>query len=84
MDDENHRAAWVYAAGLPSWALRTERWQTLLTVEIDGKTVTRYESREVFNGIFGYIVKFLFQAKLKLSFDAMAEGLKQRAEGSTQ
>jgi hypothetical protein len=44
---------------------------------------TKYETREVFGGILAYIVMFFFQAKLKLSFDAMGVALKERAERST-
>jgi len=78
IDHDNYRAAWVYDV-LPRWLLCTERWQTLSFA--DGKT--KYETREVFGGVLAYIVMFFFQAKLKLSFDAMGVALKERAERST-
>jgi len=81
LDNENYRAAWVYDT-LPSWLLATERWQILTEVEIDGEKFTRYESREVFSGVLAYFVKFLLQAKLKQSFDAMGTGLKERSEAT--
>jgi hypothetical protein len=82
VDNENYRVAWVYDV-LPTWLLATERWQILTEVEIGGEKVTRYESREVFSGSLAYFVKWFMQAKLKLAFDVMGTGLKERSEATT-
>ncbi|KAG5637081.1 hypothetical protein H0H81_005813 [Sphagnurus paluster] len=75
VDHENHRVAWINIA-LPSFLLSAHRWQALSVV--DGKT--KYETIEVFGGIFGYLVKFFMYDKLVLGFNAQAEGLKKQAE----
>ncbi|TFK37700.1 hypothetical protein BDQ12DRAFT_685127 [Crucibulum laeve] len=77
VDKENYRAAWK-TAGMPGFLLRTERWQSLTVDETTGKT--RYDTIEVFNGIFAYLVKIFVGSKLSLGFQAMADDLKKRAE----
>ena len=74
-DDVTHRMCWINL--LYPWILRGERWQALSTTA-DGKTL--YESREVFGGLGGYIIRLLFGTKLMMSFNAMADALKARAE----
>lgn len=51
------------------------------TVE-GGKTVTKYESIEVFSGIIAYLVKLFTGKNLVLGVKAMAEGLKSRSESA--
>ncbi|KAI0670244.1 hypothetical protein C8Q78DRAFT_974820 [Trametes maxima] len=72
---EVHRIAWKNL--LPPWLIRAERWQALSTTD-DGKTL--YETREVFAGAGAYAIKFFLGKNLVKSFEAMAEGLKKRAE----
>ena len=52
---EERRMAWKSL--MPAWLLRAERWQALSSTA-DGKTL--YETREVFGGIGGYLVKWFF------------------------
>ncbi|KAF9034465.1 hypothetical protein BDZ89DRAFT_514406 [Hymenopellis radicata] len=78
LDNENHRVAWCTASP-PKWLLHAERWQ-MLTVEADGRV--KYESVEVFNGILAYLVRFFVGKNLRFGFDAMAEGLKVKAESA--
>lgn len=78
LDNENFRAAWVTANGLPAWVLHAERWQ-MLTVE-GGQT--KYETVEVYRGVGAYVVKFFTGKYLVLGVRAMAEGLKKRAESA--
>ncbi|KAG6906412.1 hypothetical protein DXG01_014065 [Tephrocybe rancida] len=75
VDHENFRVAWENIA-LPRFLLSAERWQLLSVV--DGKT--KYETYEVFGGIFAYVVRFFMYQKLVLGFNAQAEGLKKHAE----
>jgi len=79
VDHENHRVSWAYDT-MPSWLLRSVRWQSVTAVE-DGKT--KYESIEVFNGLLVFFLKWFIGANLKKSFDGMADGLKARAEQSS-
>ncbi|KAK7456507.1 hypothetical protein VKT23_010759 [Stygiomarasmius scandens] len=78
LDHETRRVAWR-TTGLPRFLLDAERWQTV-SVDTDGKT--KYESYEVFRGWLSYIVKFFLKKNLDLSAQAMADGLKARAEAS--
>ncbi|KIL65397.1 hypothetical protein M378DRAFT_43210, partial [Amanita muscaria Koide BX008] len=78
VDHTSHRAAWVLVSPLPKFLLTSERWQTLTVEEETGKT--RYETVEVFGGVFAYFVKWLLQGALQQGFEAMAEGLKKRSE----
>lgn len=73
-DPEAHRVAW--RTRMPTWLMVSDRWQWL-TVE-DGKT--KYETVEVFRGPLAYLVKWFVGANLRLGFQAMADGLKDRAE----
>ncbi|EKM52674.1 uncharacterized protein PHACADRAFT_164606 [Phanerochaete carnosa HHB-10118-sp] len=75
VDHAAHRVAWTNR--MPAWLMTTERWQWL-TVLGDGKT--KYETIEVFNGPIAYLVRWFVSGKLKLGFQAMADGLKARAE----
>ncbi|KIP02190.1 hypothetical protein PHLGIDRAFT_20508 [Phlebiopsis gigantea 11061_1 CR5-6] len=77
LDHSTHRVAWE-SQTLPAWLLRTERWQWL-TVLDSGKT--RYETIEVFNGPLAWIIKWFVSANLRLGFQAMADGVKERTEG---
>lgn len=77
LDHENFRVAWN-TAGLPHFLLHTERWQALSYVSIMKQT--RYETIEVFGGLLAYFVNWFVRPKLVLGFQAMAEGLKRRAE----
>lgn len=79
LDNGNHRVAWRTAGSLPAWLLDAERWQ-MLTVQEDGRV--KYESVEVFKGIVAYLVKLVVGKDLILGVEAMAEGLKKRAESS--
>jgi len=82
LDSENYRVAWRTANMLPRWMLDAERWQ-MITVEEDGvggETRCKYESYEVFKGILAYVVQWLFGKELKGAVDAMAQGIKERAE----
>ncbi|KAI0944601.1 hypothetical protein AcW1_002270 [Taiwanofungus camphoratus] len=75
VDPDAHRVAWVNL--MPRWFLRAERWQALSTVE-DGKTL--YETREVMAGPGAWLVRWFFRAGLDEGFEAVARGLKSRAE----
>ena len=75
LDPENYRAAWTNR--MPKWLMTTERWQWLTPVE-GGKT--KYETIEVFKGFVAYFVKLFVGSGLKVSFQAMADDLKARAE----
>ena len=77
LDHENFRVAWN-TAGLPKFILHTERWQVLSYDSITKQT--RYETIEVFGGLLAYFVNWFVRPKLVLGFQAMAEGLKRRAE----
>ena len=76
LDHEHHRVAWTNR--MPTWLMTTERWQWLTA--LDGGAKTKYETIEVFNGPMAYLVKWFVSGKLKLAFQAMADGLKARAE----
>jgi hypothetical protein len=78
LDSSNHRVAWVNR--MPLGLLTAERWQWLTVVEDGAKT--KYETIEVFHGLFAYLVKWFVSGNLKLGFQAMADGLKARAESS--
>ncbi|KAK0189594.1 hypothetical protein F5146DRAFT_1051585 [Armillaria mellea] len=75
LDHDNHRVAW--RTTLPRWLLDAERWQSC-TVESRGKV--KYESIEVFNGVFAYFVRFFVGQKLINGVGAMAKGLKAKLE----
>ncbi|KAF8889075.1 hypothetical protein BD779DRAFT_1439512 [Infundibulicybe gibba] len=79
LDHENHRAAWRSIA-MPQFLLNAERWQALSVDEATGKT--KYETTEVFGGLFAYIIKFIMREKLVMGFEAMGQALKQRGEES--
>ena len=76
VDHEKYRVAWINIA-LPKFLMSAERWQAVSVTE-DGKT--KYETTEVFGGIFAYLVKFFMYEKLVHGFTAQGEGLKKRAE----
>lgn len=81
LDHARGRAAWANVE-MPGWLLGAERWQAVSTVEVaGGGTRTRYETAEVFTGLLAYVVKWVMRGKLAMGFEAMAEGLKARAEG---
>ncbi|KZT68055.1 hypothetical protein DAEQUDRAFT_728312 [Daedalea quercina L-15889] len=75
VDPTNHRIAWQNC--MPAWLVSAERWQVLSVVE-DGKTL--YETREVMGGIAAYIIKWFMYTNLMKGFQAVADGLKKRAE----
>jgi hypothetical protein len=77
LDHENFRVAWN-TAGLPKFILNTERWQVLSYDSITKQTT--YETIEVFGGLLAYFVNWFVRPKIVLGFQAMAEGLKRRAE----
>lgn len=77
IDSENHRVAWKMA-GVPSFLLRTERWQALSVDEATGKT--KYETVEVFGGILAYITSYFLGDKVRAGFRAAADTLKAWAE----
>ncbi|THH31655.1 hypothetical protein EUX98_g2541 [Antrodiella citrinella] len=79
VDHENHRVSWALDS-MPSWLLRSVRWQSVTPVE-GGKA--KYESIEVFNGLLVIFIKWFIGTNLKKSFDGMADGLKARAEQSS-
>ena len=74
-DPENYRMGCTNR--LPKWLLAAERWHWLTLLE-GGKC--KYETIEVFNGPLAYLVKWLVGSDLRLSFQAMADDLKTRAE----
>ncbi|KDQ55901.1 hypothetical protein JAAARDRAFT_313538 [Jaapia argillacea MUCL 33604] len=78
VDNENYRISWRNI-DFPSKLLVANRWQTLSEVE-GGKT--KYETTEVFNGLAAYYIRWFLAKDLQKSFDAFAEGLKMRSEGS--
>ena len=75
VDESSYRLAWRYITG-PEWFTRAERWQALSVVEQDGKTLTKYETREVFGGPSAYIMRISLHSGLSKSFKAMANDLK--------
>ncbi|TFY53914.1 hypothetical protein EVJ58_g9174 [Rhodofomes roseus] len=75
VDHTNYRVAWVNC--MPKWLVNAERWQALSVVE-GGKTL--YETREVMGGIGAYFIKWFMFASLTKGFQAVADGLKKRAE----
>ncbi|CCM06020.1 uncharacterized protein FIBRA_08264 [Fibroporia radiculosa] len=75
LDHESHRIAWRNL--LPSWFLSAERWQALSVVE-NGKTL--YETREIMRGPAAYLVRWFLGGSLQKGFQAVADGLKTRAE----
>ncbi|KAF9078299.1 hypothetical protein BDP27DRAFT_1412300 [Rhodocollybia butyracea] len=83
LDRENHLVAWRTANMLPRWMLDAERWQ-MINVKEDGhgKIKCKYESYEVFKGILAYVVKWFVGKELKVAVDAMAQGIKHRAENN--
>jgi hypothetical protein len=80
VDHDNHRVAWE-TAGLPKFLLHAERWQ-ILTVVGDGKV--EYHTFEPFNGLLAYILKWFMKDKLQSGLEAVADGLKARAESAAQ
>lgn len=79
LDAANHRVAWE--SRLPLGLLHSERWQWL-TVLGNGKI--RYETIEVFNGPFAWLVRWFVGASLRQGFQVMADGLKTRSESLIQ
>ncbi|KAJ3856698.1 hypothetical protein EV368DRAFT_78447 [Lentinula lateritia] len=83
LDHNNHHVAWRIAGMLPRWTLDAERWQ-MVTVEESGgggaDVKCKYESFEVFKGILAYVVRCYVGRELTMGVNAMAEGLKRRAE----
>ncbi|EPS98875.1 hypothetical protein FOMPIDRAFT_1031190 [Fomitopsis schrenkii] len=75
VDHDNYRIAWRNC--MPSWLVNAERWQALSVTE-DGKTL--YETREVMGGIGAYFIRWFLYKNLQLGFQAVADGLKKRAE----
>jgi hypothetical protein len=75
VDHTNRRVAWIYAGGMPAWALACERWQAVSVVDDGGTPRTLYESREVFTGVLAYFVKWFVGA-------AVTAALKTRAEAT--
>ncbi|KAH9921148.1 uncharacterized protein B0H18DRAFT_880402 [Fomitopsis serialis] len=75
VDHTNHRIAWANC--MPKWLVNAERWQALSVVE-DGKTL--YETREDMSGIGAYFIKWFMYGSLMKGFQAVADGLKKRAE----
>ncbi|KZT00890.1 uncharacterized protein LAESUDRAFT_687453 [Laetiporus sulphureus 93-53] len=75
IDHETHRLAWKNL--MPQWFLRAVRWQALSVIE-GGKTL--YETREVMSGPGAYLVRMLMSSGLQKGFEAVAEGLKKKAE----
>lgn len=76
VDHQHHRLSWINI-DYPSWALRAERWQTLVPTP-DGRT--KYETWEVFSGILAYVVKWYIGKDLEEAFTAFATGLKEHSE----
>lgn len=67
---------------MPRWVLCGERWQCLTVVGgegVEGER-TRYESRQVFGGLFAWWMRWVMREKLDGCFEAMGEALKERAE----
>ncbi|KAJ4476345.1 hypothetical protein C8J55DRAFT_561758 [Lentinula edodes] len=83
LDHNNYRVAWRIAGMLPRWMLDAERWQ-MVTVEegegAGGDVKCKYESYEVFKGILAHVVRWYVGKELTMGVNAMAEGLKRRAE----
>lgn len=75
IDHNSYRIAWRNC--MPSWLVHAERWQALSMTE-DGKTL--YETREVMGGIGAYFIRWFLYKNLQLGFQAVADGLKKRAE----
>ena len=75
VEHDSYRIAWRNC--MPSWLVNAERWQALSVTE-DGKTL--YETREVMGGIGAYLIKWFMYRNLQLGFQAVADGLKKRAE----
>ena len=80
IDRENHRVSWALA-GFLSFFVYADRWQTLTDL---GSGRVKYETIEVFDGFFAYLVKWFAGKNLVLGTRAMAEGLKQRAESAAR
>lgn len=76
IDHERHLAAWKSVTFL----LKAERWQTISPVEINGKMYSRYETHEVFAGLFAYLVKWVVGKDLVAAMKTVSEELKIRAE----
>ena len=83
VNEKEHRVSWG-TSDFPSWALRTERRQTLKrTQEGNGEDAvekTKYECRAFFEGPLAHVLKLFFRKKLQASFEATADALKERAE----
>ncbi|KIK65017.1 hypothetical protein GYMLUDRAFT_70951 [Collybiopsis luxurians FD-317 M1] len=80
LDHENRRVALRFSSMIPRWMLDAERLQMITVEEAGGETKCKYESYEEFKGILAYVVRWYVGKELKLAFDAMAKGLKERAE----
>lgn len=79
VDHSSHRVAWETTGPLPKFLMHAEHWHMLTTTE-DGKT--KCETIEVFRGLLSYPIRFIVERNLNLGFQAIAEGLKSRAEGN--
>ncbi len=77
LDHENFCVSWS-TTNMPSFLLRSRRWQTLSVDENTGKT--KYYNVEAFDGLFAYLVRFLLGSRLEVCFQAAAVDLKKRAE----
>ncbi|KAF8508079.1 hypothetical protein JB92DRAFT_2733616 [Gautieria morchelliformis] len=82
IDEKNRRVVWE-AAGFPKWLFRAERWQEVTGVQVDGRTVTKYMTVEVFHGPAAWIIRWFMRKNLVISFEAMANGLKKYTEGGS-
>ena len=63
---------------MPTWLMTAERWQWLTVLDDGAKT--KYETVEVYHGPLAYLVRCFVSRNLNLGFQAMADGLKARAE----
>lgn len=79
VDEEKRRVGWKQTQ-YPDWLLRTNRWQELTEVEVDGKNMVKYWTVETFNGPLAWAIRWFFHEKLTTSFAAMATALKERSE----
>lgn len=79
IDHDNYRAAWELSPSflLPSWLLRSERWQ-ILTEGPGGEA--NYETFEVFSGLAAYSMRLFVGEGIQLGFRAFADSLRERVE----
>ena len=61
----------------PGWLLQGERFQTLTAIDAN---TTQYWTREAFTGLLAPLLKIMLGRALQRGFDAVADGLKARAE----